>query len=186
MRYCSNCGSPIPETNARHCPNCGQSVSPEQRTANQTAAQSFDPAAQIKKGSAEHAPMGLDQATFLKKYSQGRKLCIAAAVLGYISAGTTFLLSFTDIVAFVNLYSLIDVILLVVLSLLIHLLRSRIASILLLIYSVISVLIVVIGYGQFGGWLVVVAGVLAVSGSFQSAKELKAYLARSQPSVPLS
>ena len=185
MKHCTNCGAPIPESNSRFCPNCGRTLSPEYWTANQPAPQAFDPAAQMKKGSAELAPLGLDQATFLKKYSQGRKLCITAAILGYVSAGITFLLSFTDILDFVNLYSLVDVILLVILSLLIHLLRSRIASVILLVYSLVSVLIMMINYGQFGGYLVIIAGILAVTGSFQSRKELKAYLARSQASVPV-
>ena len=186
MKHCTNCGAPIPESNPRFCPNCGQMLAPENGAAYQSTPQVIDPGAQIKKGTAEHAPLGLDQATFLKKYSQGRKLCVAAAILGYISAGTTFVLSFADILEFVNIYSLVDVILLVILSLLIHLLRSRIASILLLVYALASIAIMLFNYGMLGGWLVVIAGVLAISGSFQCVKEWKAYLARSEASVPIS
>ena len=81
-----------------------------------------------------------------------------------------------------NILSLLDVIIVLTLSLLVHLLRSRIASILLLVYALISVITSLVNYGVFSGWLVLAAGISAVVGSFQCVKEWKTYQARTQTS----
>lgn len=183
MRYCSNCGVPLQSENQKFCPNCGSDLSAvSNQVGNQTAPASaaFDPAAQIKKHSPDFAPLGLDRATFFKKYFAGRQNCVAAAILGYICAGTTIVLALTNWIDFINLYSLLDVIIILTLSLLIHLLRSRIASVLMLAYAAFNTISMLLNFGKFAGWLGIVAGILAVVGSFQCVKEWKAYQARSQ------
>ncbi len=183
MRYCTNCGVPLQNANQKYCPNCGSDLFAESNQAgNQTppAPAAFDPAAQIKKHSPDFAPLGLDRATFFKKYSAGRQNCVAAAVLGYICAGSTIVLALTNWIDFINIYSLLDVIIILTLSLLIHLLRSRIASVLMLAYAAFNTVSMLLSVGEFAGWLGVVAGILAVVGSFQCVKEWKAYQARSQ------
>lgn len=185
MSHCPNCGVPLQPENQKFCPNCGTQLPAALDAAGtpaKPAAPSFDPGEQMKKGMAYSAPLGLDKKTFLKKYSQGRKECVAAAIMGYITAGITTVLAFAGISEYFNILSLLDVIIVLTLSLLVHLLRSRIASILLLVYALISVITSLVNYGVFSGWLVLAAGISAVVGSFQCVKEWKTYQARTQSS----
>ena len=183
MRHCPNCGIPLQEENSKFCPNCGFqfSASPVPAVAPaQPASVSFDPGEQMKKGMSYSAPLGLDRKTFLKKYSLGNKECTAAAILGYISAGITTIIALTGISDYFNIYSLVDVAIVLTLSLLIHLLRSRVASIILLVYAIASTMTMLVNTGTFGGWMGLLAGISAVVGSFQCVKEWKTYQARSQ------
>jgi len=186
MRHCPTCGIPLEEETAKFCPNCGVDLSAFSSQASapaQPAPAAYDPAEHMKKGMAYSAPLGLNCKTFFKKYSLGKKECVAAAILGYICAGTTAIFALTNISEYFNLYSLVDVAIMLTLSLLIHLLRSRVASVILLVYAVASMLVMVINTGVFGGWLGVAAGVSAVVGSFQCVKEWKTYQARTQPAA---
>lgn len=187
MRYCTVCGAPLSDANTRFCPNCGKDlqVAPASAAAPaQPAAAPINPAAQMKKRSPELAPAGLDKATFFKRYSLGRQNCVAAAILCYISAGITTVLALTSIVDYINIYAFIDVFVILALSLLIHLLRSRVASVLLLAYALYNMVVMIISTGQFSGWWLLIAGVFAVIGSFQCVKEWKAYLLRTQQPSP--
>ena len=183
MSHCPNCGAPMQGENQKLCPNCGfqfATAAPVSAPVQPAASQSFDPGEQMKKGMSYSAPLGLDKKTFLKKYSLGRKECAAAAIMGYVTAGITTILAFTGYNSYFSIYSLLDVAIVLVLSLLIHLLRSRIASILLLVYALASMISMLVNSGVFGGWLVLAAGISAVVGSFQCVKEWKTYQARSQ------
>ena len=183
MSHCPNCGVPLQPENQKFCPNCGAQLPAAQDAAGTPATPvvpTFDPGEKMKKGMAYSAPLGLDKKTFLKKYSVGRKECAAAAIMGYITAGITTVLAFAGISEYFNILSLLDVIIVLTLSLLVHLLRSRIASILLLVYALISVITSLVNYGVFSGWLVLAAGISAVVGSFQCVKEWKTYQARTQ------
>ena len=182
MSHCPNCGVPLQPENQKFCPNCGAQLPAAQDAAGTPAtpvAPAFDPGEQMKKGMAYSAPLGLDKKTFLKKYSLGRKECAAAAIAGYVTAGITTILSFINYGDF-SIYSLIDVAIVLTLCLLIHLLQSRIASVLLLVYALASMISMLVNSGVFGGWLVLAAGISAVVGSFQCVKEWKTYQARSQ------
>ena len=183
MRHCPNCGFPLQEETPKLCPNCGFQLSASPAPADapsQSANAAFDPGEQMKKGMSYSAPLGLDRKTFFKKYSLGNKECTAAAIIGYISAGFTAIIALTGITDYFNIYSLIDVAIVVALCLLIHLLRSRVASIILLVYALASMLTMVVNTGTFGGWMGLLAGISAVVGSFQCVKEWKTYQARSQ------
>lgn len=187
MSNCPKCGTFLEEENLKFCPNCGVPLPAEQDDAGTSASAqaqpaetpAFDPGEQMKKGMAYSAPLGLDKKTFLKNYSLGRKECVAAAVLGYVTSGATAILSFVGFRNF-SLYSLIDVAIVLTLCLLVHLLRSRIASILLLVYALASMVSMFVNSGVYGGWLVLAAGISAVVGSFQCVKEWKTYQARTQ------
>ena len=184
MSHCPNCGVPLQPENQKFCPNCGAQLPAAQDAAGtpaKPAAPSFDPGEQMKKGMAYSAPLGLDKKTFLKKYSLGRKECVAAAVMGYVTSGATAILSGVGFRNF-SLYSLIDVAIVLTLCLFVHLLRSRVASILLLVYALASMISMLVNSGVFGGWLVLAAGISAVVGSFQCVKEWKTYQARTQSS----
>ena len=188
MSYCPKCGTSLQEENLTFCPNCGVRLPSAQDDAGTSASAhaqptvtpGFDPGEQMKKGMAYSAPLWLDKKTFLKKYSLGRKECVAAAIMGYITAGITSILAFTGVNDYFNIYSLIDVAIVLTLCILVHLLRSRIASILLLVYALASMISMLVNSGVFGGWLVLAAGISAVVGSFQCVKEWKTYQARSQ------
>ncbi|MEA4914631.1 MAG: zinc ribbon domain-containing protein [Christensenella sp.] len=189
MRNCPTCGIPLQQNNLKFCPNCGTDLSAAASQSGSTThpiATILDPGEQMKKGMSYSAPLGLDKKTFFKKYSLGNKECVAAAIIGYICAGTTAIFAVTGINPNFNMYSLVDVGILLALSLLVHLLRSRIASVALLVYTIASMMVMIINVGVFGGWLGVAAGASAVVGSFQCVKEWKAYQARSQQSIPQS
>jgi hypothetical protein len=184
MIHCPNCGIPIQGENAKVCPNCGFQLTagpaPISAPVQPAATRGFDPGEQITKGMSYSAPLGLDRKTFFKKYSLGSKECFAAALIGYISAGFTTFFALTGLNDYFNIYSLVDVAIVLTLCLLIQLLRSRIASILLLVYAIASMMTMIVNTGTFGGWMGLIAGISAVVGSFQCAKEWKTYQARSQ------
>lgn len=183
MHYCINCGSKLPESNPNFCSNCGFNLSSDTEdvtAAFESGTITFDPASLMKKRSPEFAPAGLNKATFFKRYSRGRQKCLTAAILCYISAGATTTAITSKFVEFINYMAYFDVIFIIALSLLIHILCSRIASVILLIYTLSNMLFIVITLGRFGGWWGVIAGVLAVIGSFQCVKEWKTYQARTQ------
>lgn len=182
MSYCPKCGTSLQEENLNFCPNCGVQLPTAQDAAGTPktpVAPGFDVGEQMKKGMAYSAPLGLDKKTFLKKYSVGAKECLAAAIMGYITAGITAIVSIAG-VGYFDLYALIDVAVVLTLCIIIQLLRSRIASILLLVYAFVSMISMVVNSGVFGGWLVLAAGISALVGSLKCVEEWKAYQARSQ------
>ncbi len=179
MDFCRNCGSQLPDGDTRFCPDCGAPI-PEPAPAQPSGTAA--PNAHTKRGRAAKptpadAPAGLDKKTFFSVYSAGRRNCIAAAIIGYVSAGATALFACTGLLG-MNVFSLIDAAIALTLSLLIHMLRSRAAAILLLIYGAYNVIYSLVTTGSIGGWLIALAGVMAVIGAFACAKEWKAYLAR--------
>ena len=189
MRNCPTCGIPLQQNNLKFCPNCGIDLSAaasQPGSITHPIATILDPGEQMKKGMSYSAPLGLDKKTFFKKYSLGNKECVGAAIIGYICAATTAIFAVTGINENFNLFSLVDVAIFLSLSLLIHLFRSRIASIALLVYAFASMIVMIINVGVFGGWLAVAAGVSAVVGSFQCVKEWNAYQVRSQQAIPQS
>ena len=172
MAYCFRCGSPLPDENSRFCTACGAEQKPSQTSAKQA-----------QRGSAPvfiEAPPGLDKRTFFKLYSPGAKKCFGAGVLGYVCAGITAVLALSSIVPEVGIYALLDAAITLVLSLLVHLLKSRVAATLLFAYAIVSMLIMLISNGMFSGWLVALAGVWGMIGSFAAAKEWQMYQLRSQ------
>lgn len=175
MRFCSNCGNPLPDDAKNFCPHCGFSLS--------AAMPTHQP--EKRRKTPVDAPGGLDKATFLKTYSSGRRLCIAAAIIGYVCTGMTILAVLTAVVSFINTYALLDAMILLTLSLLVHLLRSRIAACLLLVYALFNVVFMTIQAGTLSGWFGLVAGILAVVGAFRCSKEWKDYRARSYEATSL-
>jgi len=176
MAFCTNCGSPLPDGNARFCTACGA----EQKA----------PAAapgSVRRGnkpSPLDAPPGLDKRTFFKLYSPGAKTCVGAGILGYVCAGITAVVAITGVVSGFNITALLDAGVTLALSLLIHLLKSRVAAIVLLAYAVCSIIIVLASTGMFSGWLVAIAAVMGIAGSFAAAKEWKEYQLRTQNAEP--
>lgn len=110
---------------------------------------------------------------FLKtdEMTKNRKQIISSAVACYIlaaiSIGANYILNGT--------LDILDPIILVVFGLLIQLLQSRVAAILLTVYSVINVVYMTITMGQLAGWWVCVVGVYAVIYTFKFQKAWKEY-----------
>ena len=185
MRFCTNCGNPLPEDAKKFCPNCGTEVqSGTTELALYVSPETSGTKTKKKKPTPAEAPNGLSKAAFLKTYSVGRRNCIAAAIVGYICAGATTIVALTNLIEYIGVYALLDAMILLTLSLLVHLLRSRIAAVLLLIYAIYNVGAMLFQTGEFSGWLALVAGVTAVIGTFQCAKEWKEYQPRSGEARP--
>ncbi len=175
MAFCSNCGAPIPEGQSRFCPACGaaQTQQASTPTGNQKTRRGSGPVF-------VEAPLGLTKSEFFKSYSPGAKKCVGAGVLGYICAGITALAAVSGILPTIGIAALVDAGITLALSLLIHLLKSRVAAILLLVYAVVSIIIMLASTGQFSGWLIALAAIWGIMGSFAANKEWQMYELRSQ------
>ena len=99
-----------------------------------------------------------------------RKNINTCAIMGYVIAGLSLVLSF---VYYQSASGILDAILIVVCSLLIQLLQSRVASIILMVYAVLNVVVVVIQTGRLGGWWIAVVGIYAIIYTFKFQKAWK-------------
>ena len=98
-----------------------------------------------------------------------------AAVCLYICFAINFFGSF---IAAGDTNVILDCVLILALGLCIQILKSRIASVVALIYGIINVALYLIWFGQLGGILLPIAGVCACIGTFKLAKEYKEYTGR--------
>ena len=174
MPYCKNCGAELPEGAGTLCANCAAEKGVNAPLSGEEITKKMNRSA---KPVPADAPAGLDRRAFLKTYSLGARSCVAAAIFGYISTAITLLISFTGYLEG-NLLTLIDAAILLTLSLLVHSIKSRIAAILFLLYGTYNLVFFLISSGEFRGWLIVLAGVAAVYGAFQCAREWREYQAR--------
>ncbi|HWP22525.1 MAG TPA: zinc ribbon domain-containing protein [Candidatus Cryosericum sp.] len=175
MAFCSNCGAPIPEGQSRFCPTCGAAQT--QPAASPVVNQ------KTRGGSAPvfvQAPAGLNKSEFYKSYSPGAKKCVGAGILGYICAGITAGIAVSGIVETIGITALLDAGITLTLSLLIHLLKSRVAATLLLVYAVVSIIIMLATTGQFSGWLIALAAIWGMNGAFAANKEWQMYQLRNR------
>ena len=104
-----------------------------------------------------------------------RNNIISSAVIGYVVAGLTL---YFGVIQTGNYFTMLDVILVLACSLLIHLLQSSVAAIVLAAYAVLNVVVTTVSNGKFSGWWVALVGVYAViyTFKFQSAwKKEKEY-----------
>ena len=99
-----------------------------------------------------------------------RKNINTCAIMGYVIAGLSLVLSF---VYYQSASGILDAILIVVCSLLIQLLQSRVASIILLVYAAINVIYLLIETGRLRGWWIAVVGIYAVIYTFKFQKAWK-------------
>lgn len=94
----------------------------------------------------------------------------SSAVILYICAAINF---FYHYVYMVNTGAILDCIFVLAMGLCIHFLYSRIASVVVTAYSLLSAYLYLQYYGKLGGWLVIIAGVCACIGTFALEKEYK-------------
>jgi hypothetical protein len=97
---------------------------------------------------------------------------MSAAMLGYFSAGVTLIVSVIIGGAYTTLA---DVLILFGLSLSLHLSAGVIWAVLLAVYGACSFVFTIVATGQIGGWIPLVAGVLATVLTVQLDKAWKAY-----------
>ena len=150
--YCENCGSEL--NSGGICPNCA-------------ATQHYQNMA---------AEPNMSKREFYKHRFTQKGLVIAAAVICFISAVMSTLL------AAINAYGvgwlmLLDVAIILGLGLGILIGRSRVCAIILAAYALYNTIYSIVAMGQFGGWLIVIGGVLAICGTFMFHKQWAAYSA---------
>ena len=109
-----------------------------------------------------------------------QKKCVGAGILGYICAGITAAIAVSGIVETIGITALLDAGITLTLSLLIHLLKSRVAATLLLVYAVVSIIIMLATTGQFSGWLIALAAIWGMNGAFAANKEWQMYQLRNR------
>ena len=95
----------------------------------------------------------------------------ASAIICYICALITL-----GLMAAAEAPSMIlDVVVVLVLGLLIHITKSKVCAVILLVFAVINTVYILATAQQFGGWLLLIAGGYAVSATFRLDKLWKAY-----------
>ena len=99
-----------------------------------------------------------------------RKNINTCAIMGYVIAALSFGINYF---MYQSLSGIFDAVLIVVCSLLIQLLQSRVASIILMVYAVLNVVVVVIQTGRLGGWWIAIVGIYAIIYTFKFQKAWK-------------
>lgn len=168
---CPKCYANI-EDGLTVCPQCGASLAEEAAApapaVNPDAVAGFDAPAEVPAGP-------VDKKTFFKTIvdEKLRKNVVASAIICYVVAALTAVSALTQ-----GVYAtLIDVAVILILGIIIHKTQSLAASIVLLVYSIIEVVLALIMTGTPAGWLLIVAGICAViyTSKFNKAwKEFKA------------
>ena len=180
MSYCPNCRVQLDDETMNYCPTCGASL---QKGAARTPLHKKQLSDLFGNPAAIPAPDGLSRKEFFRGYSNGARSCVFAAAFGYLVSGVTLAFNFMNLLD--GQYdSLVDVFIIVALSALIHTLKSRVASILLFAYGMFGFLYSLMVVHEATGWLLPLAGAVAIAGSFTAAKEWKAYCARVQIPAP--
>ena len=99
----------------------------------------------------------------------------AAAIIAYISAALTLVLTLPT--GYIDVVTIIAILLTVAAGVLLQTKQSRVAAIVLLAFALINTIYSLIVLGQPGGWLLILAGVYAVMSTFQLEKLWKKYKA---------
>jgi len=176
MLVCPKCRVQLTDETMNYCPTCGASL---QKNAANVPLRKKQLADLFGNPAAVPAPDGLNRRDFYRGYSNGARSCVFGAAFGYLVAGFTMAANFMNLLDG-QLDSLIDVFIIFVLSVLVHSLKSRVASILLFAYGMSGFLYSVMVVHDPSGWLLPLAGAVAIIGSFTAAKEWKAYQRRTQ------
>ena len=163
MKTCPYCGTSVND-DSKFCISCGASLA-------EVAPDASDVPAPVA------APRASTREEFLQlpENAKMKKEIKSSAIIAYVCAGITLLLS---VIVGGSYLSLIDVVILVALGLLIHLKQSKAAAVILLVYSVINVIVTLITAHRLGGYLIVIAGVYATIYAFKLDKAWKEYQAQ--------
>lgn len=156
MRFCSICGRKMPNSNKSICPDCRR----KQRYPEDT--------------SPLDAPIGLTRRAFSETYSRGARTCVTAAYFGYFAAAVIAVVALTGFLGATK-FSLIYAAVVLVLALLIQFVKSRVAAILYLALGAFNLVLNLLVHGNIAGYLNIIGGILAVSGTYQYAQEWREY-----------
>lgn len=163
-KYCRNCKAEAP-ADALSCANCGYSDFYEAEQEAYDASEGFE----------DQTPKSMPQnrKDFINNYADPslRKEIRNYAILCYVCAGLSLVVA-----ALVNWAGILDALILLGLSLGMHLGRSKVCAILILVMGAASMIINLIVAGKIAGWLVLLAGIFAVKVFNKADKHYKAYL----------
>ena len=99
-----------------------------------------------------------------------RKNINASAIAGYIISAISLAL---NLLLLDNPAGIIDSVLIIILSLLVQLIQSRVAAVLLCIYGVVNMAVITMYTGRFGGWWILFVGIYAAVFTFKFNKAWK-------------
>lgn len=178
--FCTSCGAQMPD-GTLFCSVCGQKREVVQSApSNNTYVQEQQPQPQYTnpfdaQATATYPPAGqyVSRKEFIEKYVQPslRKNIKSISILCYVCAGLTFLMSIA-----VNPYGIIDALVLLGFALGMHIAKSRVCAILILILSILEVILSLI-VGAFPFWWLI-AGISAVITFNKIEKQYKEFLKR--------
>ena len=157
MKQCTSCNA-YSEDDAKFCGSCG---APFPGTESAAPAQyGGAPRAATKK-----------EFLLLPDNVQMKKQLRSSAIICYVCAALSLALAFiTD-----NMISLVDVVIVAALGLGIHFRQSRACAVALLAYAALGAILSLVSSGKMSGYLVVLAGIYAISATFKLEKEWKQY-----------
>lgn len=116
---------------------------------------------------------------FYKDYcsSNTKRNINGSAIVLYVCFGITLALAFAASALGMDLWaSIIDAILVLGLALGIHIGKSRVCAVIILVYSIINCIYSLIATGRMSGYLVIIAGVYATIYTFKARKEYNEYI----------
>ena len=99
-----------------------------------------------------------------------RKNINGCAIAGYIVAALSLV---ANLFLLDNPSGIADSVLIIILSILIQTLQSRVAAIILCVYAVINMAIITMYTGRFGGWWILIIGIFAAIHTFKFHKAWK-------------
>ena len=174
MKTCPSCGA-VCNDNEKFCGNCGYSFQEAGSVPSpvQPAAPTYPGYAQAYAQPAASAPKVATKKEFLKlpENKKIRSELNGAAIITFVCAGINVILGAVS----GNWSIMIDVAIMVGLGLGIMLSHSRVCAIVLLAYGVLNVVVGLVQNGTPSGYLILIAGVLAVIYAFKAEKLWKAY-----------
>lgn len=167
-RFCRGCGSKL-NPGACFCGECGTEV-----TQNQPMAEPANEQENVWRAESIQAQSigPVSKKEFIEKYASPgcRKDIKSTAILCYVCVGITTILSLA-----VNPIGFIDALILLGLALGMHLGKSKVCAILILIYSCLNAIIGLVTTGSVTGWMIIITGVFAVKTFNKIEKEYKEF-----------
>lgn len=99
-----------------------------------------------------------------------RKNINGCAIAGYIVAALSLV---ANLFLLDNPAGIIDTILIIILSILIQTLQSRVAAVILCVYGVTNMIVITLATGRLGGWWILIIGIFAAIHTFKFHKAWK-------------
>ena len=99
-----------------------------------------------------------------------RKSINSCAIAGYIVAALSLV---ANLLLLDNPSGIIDTILIVILSILVQTIQSRVAAVILCVYGVTNMIVITLATGRLGGWWILIIGIFAAIHTFKFHKAWK-------------